>query len=108
MGKRGGPTLHAMIMREAASTGKRKAPLLTNAERRLLTQLTEEPMNVGAQWKASRVFLNLYDRDLVFMTLRSRSDISCGPGYHGSDWLIGRTEAGRRALAEDGGVDGVL
>lgn len=76
---------------------------LTKAQRRELAVLPDAPKNVGGHWKASRVFLALYDADLAAMFQRSRNDVSCGPGYHGSDWFIHRTPAGRAALSKDEG-----
>lgn len=73
---------------------------LTKAQRAKLATTPDEWRNEGGDWKAGKVFLDLEDRGFVEMRLRSRSDISCGPGYHGSDWMIRRTPAGRQALGE--------
>lgn len=71
---------------------------LSKAQRERLERERDEWTQQPVGWRAGVVFLRLEDRGLVEWQQRPRGDVSCGPGYHGSDWFTRRTPAGRAAL----------
>jgi hypothetical protein len=74
---------------------------LTKAQRRVLSNLTDDWFAMDDEWKAGRTFLDLLDRGLVDWKEERRGycDVRVGPGAHGGFyWMTRRTPAGRAAL----------
>lgn len=97
-GKRGGPSLHAFIMREAASTGRLKVcpKKLTQARRRVLGDLVRlggKGTSYDLAYPRSQVTHALHMGGLIRVEGRLSWDGS--PAFDGF-WVI--TELGRKAL----------